>query len=178
MWKDKITLATWVTIARGILACITMVLIHFRLPSFALATFSVASATDGIDGHLARSMHEVTRLGAFLDTTIDKFLINGTLIFLYISYPTLYANAIASIFIREMGMILLREHAEKKGIPLPVDLSGKWKGGIQYVGIGFMFPCLEFGYIFAANMILCFVAAFTIGTGVGYVKKFIERSRV
>jgi len=43
----------------------------------ALALFVVASITDGLDGLLARVLHQQSRLGAFLDPLADKLLLLG-----------------------------------------------------------------------------------------------------
>ena len=53
----------------------------------ALAVFIVIAATDALDGYLARSRNEVTRLGTVLDPLADKALILSALIIL--TRPTL-----------------------------------------------------------------------------------------
>ncbi|MGD0199137.1 MAG: CDP-alcohol phosphatidyltransferase family protein [Bryobacteraceae bacterium] len=44
----------------------------------ALAIVAVAGATDVLDGLLARWLHSVTRLGAYLDPVADKVLLSAT----------------------------------------------------------------------------------------------------
>ena len=46
---------------------------------WATALFLLATATDWVDGYLARSRGEVTVLGTFLDSLVDKLLITGAL---------------------------------------------------------------------------------------------------
>lgn len=51
----------------------------------ALALFGAAAITDGLDGALARRLHAITRLGAYLDPIADKTLLSGTCLALALS---------------------------------------------------------------------------------------------
>lgn len=89
-----ITLATKITIARilGIPVFILM-LIYYKMSLAAgepndmqryaaLALFIIIAATDALDGFLARSRDEETRLGAVLDPLADKALLLSAIILL------------------------------------------------------------------------------------------------
>ena len=76
----KINLPTKITLAR--MALIPLVIIFYYLqivhPAFILVMtliFILASCTDFIDGHIARSRNMVTTLGKFLDPIADKALV-------------------------------------------------------------------------------------------------------
>ncbi len=89
-----ITLATKITIARilGIPVFILM-MIYYKMSlaagdpmelyrHVALVLFIVMAATDALDGYLARSRDEETRLGAILDPLADKALLLSAIILL------------------------------------------------------------------------------------------------
>jgi len=52
---------------------------------FALYIFTIASATDGLDGYLARVMDWQTDLGKILDPIADKVLLIGTIFILWMN---------------------------------------------------------------------------------------------
>jgi CDP-diacylglycerol--glycerol-3-phosphate 3-phosphatidyltransferase len=89
-----VTLATRVTILRimGIPVFVLLTLYYIRslqggapvewLRISALAVFVLVAATDALDGYLARSRNEITRLGKVLDPLADKSLLLAALILL------------------------------------------------------------------------------------------------
>ena len=68
------SLANKITIARGTLIVPIVVLLFTGRREIALVLFLVASAADILDGMLARSRHEVSKLGKVLDPAVDKIL--------------------------------------------------------------------------------------------------------
>src|SRR5690606_22273303 len=48
----------------------------------ALALFILASATDGVDGWIARRFNQKSKFGAFIDPLADKFLLITAIVFL------------------------------------------------------------------------------------------------
>ena len=71
-----------ITVARIMLIPVFMIVLmcgsYFDIPNFGLwaaVIFALASLTDGIDGHIARSRGLVTDFGKFLDPLADKLLV-------------------------------------------------------------------------------------------------------
>lgn len=56
----------------------------------ALAVFTLAVISDGLDGYLARSRNQQTRLGSLLDPLADKLLLDTSLVILALGVRNLY----------------------------------------------------------------------------------------
>lgn len=129
------------TLTRIILVPLFVVL--FYLPwKFATiltaAIFVIAALTDWLDGYLARSLSQTSRLGAFLDPVADKlivvtalFLLVGANQFPYIAVP---AAVIAG---REIAVSALREWMAEIGkrTSVAVSILGKTKTVLQMLAI-------------------------------------------
>ncbi len=105
----------------------------------ATIVFIVASATDYLDGHLARKWNQVTDLGKFLDPIADKMLVNSTLVFLCFLYPhsAVLWFCVVLMIIRDLVVDTLRFLAAKKGVVLAANIFGKAKTVLQMVAIPF-----------------------------------------
>ena len=100
----------------------------------ALVTFSVAAATDWLDGYLARKLGMVTPLGKLLDPLADKILVCAA--FVYFSaqpvggyHAPVWVTAL--IIAREFLVTGLRQIAVEAGQVLAADRLGKWKTTFQ-----------------------------------------------
>jgi len=72
---------------------------------YALFVFALASASDGLDGYLARTMNWQTDLGKILDPIADKVLLIGTILVLWMnSYIPLF---VLSVFVFRDFMIIV-----------------------------------------------------------------------
>lgn len=108
----------------------------FGVSSYALAIaiFLVASFTDILDGHLARSRNQVSTLGKFLDPIADKLLISAALIVL-VEKHLAPAWAVVVILGREFIVTGLRSVAASEGIVIQAANLGKLKMWAQCVAI-------------------------------------------
>src|SRR5512141_3270005 len=73
------------TVSRVVAVPVFIVLMHDPSPLRVLSAgivFSLASATDWLDGYLARKWGQVTKMGKLLDPIADKILIMSALVIL------------------------------------------------------------------------------------------------
>ena len=103
-------------------------------PWIAAAVFIIISATDAIDGHLARSRDEVTDLGKFLDPLADKILVCAALLALVElqAFPSWVALIIIA---REFIVSGLRMVAAAQGTVIAASMYGKFKTVLQICAI-------------------------------------------
>jgi cardiolipin synthase len=73
-------LANWLTTLRILLIPVFVTLLVYRHTKVALLVFCLASLTDLLDGYIARSRGNQTRLGAFLDPVADKLLLTSAFV--------------------------------------------------------------------------------------------------
>ncbi|ETX02021.1 MAG: CDP-diacylglycerol-glycerol-3-phosphate 3-phosphatidyltransferase [Candidatus Entotheonella factor] len=95
-------------------------------PIVAATIFLLAAATDWLDGHLARSLNQMTRLGQLLDPIADKLLVTAALVAL-VERQLVPAWMVAIILCREMAITGLRAVAAGQNIIIAADTVGKSK---------------------------------------------------
>ena len=113
-----------------------LVWVLFTEPNFdgsmlAATLFGIASVTDVIDGHLARSRGLVTEVGKVLDPLADKLMVVSVLLSLVVlGQAPLWAVAI--ILGREVAVSVLRSRASKRGgVEVGARPLGKLKMALQ-----------------------------------------------
>lgn len=147
----------------------------------AAALFIVAIATDGIDGHIARSRGLVTDLGKILDPIADKLLTSGALVCLSI-LGELPWWVTAIIVVREVGITVWRLVELRRGNVVPASSGGKLKTVVQSVAISFALVPLwnVFGdWMHWVNGVLMTAAVvLTIWSGLLYVRDAVRLARV
>lgn len=98
--------------------------------------FSVASATDWLDGYLARKWGQVTKAGKLLDPIADKILIMSALVILVEIRSDVVHSWIAIVIIgREFAVTGLRAIASSENIIIPAEKVGKYKVGAQITAV-------------------------------------------
>ena len=98
--------------------------------------FIIASITDAIDGHIARSRNLVTDFGKFLDPFADKFLVDSSLLLLCVrldwsGHYQVMPFLIVLFIGRDLAMDGLRMVAAGKGTILAANIWGKVKTAVQ-----------------------------------------------
>ena len=146
----------------------------------AAALFIIAIATDGIDGHLARSRGLVTDLGKILDPIADKLVTSGALVCLSILGELWWWVTIV-IIVREVGITVWRLVELRRGNVVPASSGGKLKTVVQSVAISFFLVPLDRlvgDWIFWVDWVLMAAAlALTVWSGLLYVRDAIRIAR-
>ncbi len=107
----------------------------------AAIVFIIASATDAVDGHLARKWNQVTNLGKFLDPIADKMLVNSLLIFAAVpasfapNQMTIPWFCVVLMVVRDLIVDTMRLLAAKKNIVVAANIYGKLKTIFQMIAI-------------------------------------------
>jgi len=99
--------------------------------------FLGAALTDYLDGHLARSRNQVTRLGQLLDPIADKLLISAALISL-VENQLAPAWAVVIIIGREFAVTGLRSIAAADGVVISASKMGKFKMLLQVLTVALL----------------------------------------
>lgn len=134
-----VNLPNAITLSRLVLTGIFVAAVGFPgNPGYAIAlvTFSVAAATDWLDGYLARRMGLVTPLGKLLDPLADKILVCAAFVFFSAQPAGGYHCPVwvtALIIAREFLVTGLRQIAVEAGRVLAADRLGKWKTTFQLI---------------------------------------------
>jgi CDP-diacylglycerol--glycerol-3-phosphate 3-phosphatidyltransferase len=129
------------------------------------ALFAVASLTDALDGHLARSRNAITKLGTILDPIADKLLIAGATVAL-VSLGRLAAWVAVVIIVREVAVTLLRMWAVRRGQSVAASGFGKVKTVTQ-VAMVFALIMVPAGEPWTLALVYTAVAA-TVLSGLDY----------
>lgn len=98
--------------------------------AIAFALFALLSLTDGVDGYVARSRNQVTRLGIFLDPLADKLLVTAALVGL-VELGEIKAWVVVLILSREFAVTGLRLIASSEGVVIAAHWLGKLKTVMQ-----------------------------------------------
>ncbi|MDR5701025.1 CDP-diacylglycerol--glycerol-3-phosphate 3-phosphatidyltransferase [Agromyces aerolatus] len=175
-----------ITIVRILLApvCFWLILAEHGdnavLRWLATGLFVVAIATDGIDGHIARSRGLITDLGKLLDPIADKLLTSGALVCLSI-LGELPWWVTALIIVREVGITIWRLVELRRGNVVPAASGGKLKTVVQAVAISFALaplPALLGGWVDWLNTALMTAAlVLTVWSGALYIRDAIVLAR-
>lgn len=187
-------LPTKITVARMLL--IPVMLICFCLREvfdyyYVLAAFAfgISSATDFIDGFIARKYNMVTDLGKFLDPIADKILVVAGLTVIIADAQNIGINiyfvviATTVILAREFIIGVFRQIAASTGSVLQADKLGKIKTIATLFGISFLiiapFKNIDIAvwhyiglvFYYLGYVLFAFGTLMTVVSGVNYIVK-------
>ncbi|MGK2348720.1 CDP-diacylglycerol--glycerol-3-phosphate 3-phosphatidyltransferase [Actinomyces sp. W5033] len=149
----------------------------------ATAVFAIASLTDQLDGHLARSLNLVTSFGKITDPIADKALTLSAFVLLSVD-GRLWWWVTLVILVRELGITLLRFVMLRRAV-MAASRGGKLKTVLQITAlIGLLLPwgaflpagaaqvldALSYGVVGAALVV-------TVVSGLDYVRQAVVLSR-
>jgi cardiolipin synthase len=158
--EELMTVPNMLSILRLILVPVFLVLLLSNNSAWALITLVVASATDYLDGLLARVLNQQTRLGQLLDPAADRLYILATLVGLaYTQHIPVWVPFV--IVSRDVLLAATYPTLAKLGYgPLPVHYLGK----AGTFALLYAFPLLLMAdvWVDARNVILPLAWAFAI----------------
>ena len=186
-------IANILTLAR--ISMIPLIAFFFYLPFqwaqvLTVIIFAIAAITDWLDGFLARSLSQTSKLGAFLDPVADKLVVVTALVLLVADLQLPFiAIPIAIIIGREIVVSALREWMAELGKRASVAVSfvGKIKTALQMIAVLLLLLGRVKNYEYAhlitllGYMLIYLSALLTLWTMVMYLKaawpEFVQSSK-
>jgi len=162
--------ANKLTMLRVLLIPVFLVLLYLDFPYnnyFALAVFIIASATDGVDGFIARRHNQITDFGKFMDPLADKILTFAAMIW-FVEVGLMPAWLVLVVVVREFFVTGIRLVAVAKNRVIAASMSGKIKTVVTMVCLIAMFLPLT-----TWMLIVCWslIGLTTVISGVEYFYK-------
>ena len=169
-------LANKITLFRVFLVPVFLIVLYSNIENnvaIAGIIFIIASLTDMLDGHIARSRNLVTDFAKFVDPLADKILASAALIAL-VDMGKISGWIVIIIIAREFTVTGFRVLAASKGVTIAASPWGKVKTITQLIAIIlFLFDNLPFDYIgLRVDVIMIYAAlVFTVVSGIDYIVK-------
>jgi cardiolipin synthase len=175
-----ITLANILTFLRMALIPVFAILLVYEKQGWALAVFTIAGVTDGVDGFIARRMKQESELGTIIDPVADKLLM--TVAFVMLTLPSVMGTArhlpvpfwvTATVIGRDIGIITIAG-----AINIMTGFRGfkpSWLGKastfVQVVGVILILIAAVCPYLrgFYLPTVYTIVAAFAVFSGFHYI---------
>ena len=167
----ELNAANVLTLVRVALIPVLVAVLLSALPDadlFAAVVFVIASATDALDGWLARRRSMVTAFGKLMDPLADKLLITAALVSLVALYR-LDAWVAMVIIAREFAVTGLRMLAVEQGHVISASVWGKLKTISQIALVLALIPPSAPATL--GTVLTVVAVALTIASGVEYFWK-------
>ena len=169
-WPNRITLV------RIFLVPILLVFLIYPRgwsPFIAAAIFLIAAFTDWLDGHLARSTNQITRLGQLLDPIADKLLVTAALVTL-VGRLQVPAWIVVIILCRELAITGLRALAADQGVIIAAEAYGKYK--MLFLIAGAFLLILNLPELHWPGMIALGIGLILgVISGIDYLRKYLSQ---
>jgi CDP-diacylglycerol--glycerol-3-phosphate 3-phosphatidyltransferase len=134
-WKQKLPMQ--LTLSRMYILPFILVCLWPRELMWSIVAaglFIIASITDYYDGYFARKYNAVSNMGKFMDPVSDKILVTSVLTAM-IPLGVIDPYMVIILTIRDTLVGGLRAVAATDQVVIAAKTGGKWKTGIQMVGI-------------------------------------------
>jgi CDP-diacylglycerol--glycerol-3-phosphate 3-phosphatidyltransferase len=140
----------------------------------AAGVFFLASATDRLDGELARRRHLITDFGKIADPIADKALIGAALICLSLQHQLWWWVTVV-ILVREIGITLMRFWVIRYGV-IAASPGGKLKTVLQSLAIFlYVLPLQSVAWLeWTATAVMAAALVLTVATGVDYIVRAVR----
>ena len=165
------TTASKITLLRVALIPVYLVLMYLSngqsgpMMLAALALFIIASATDFVDGYIARHYNQVSDFGKFLDPLADKLLTLAAMC-MFCQWGTFPAWALVLVLTREFAVSGLRMVAGPKGKVIAAGKSGKFKTASTMIGLCFWMAFPDVAIL--GTIVMWLIVITTVYSGVEY----------
>lgn len=162
--------ANKLTMLRILMIPVFLVVLYLDFPCnryVALAVFILASVTDFVDGHIARSRGLITDFGKFMDPLADKMLVMAAMLW-FVEMGRMPAWALLIVVVREFAVSGLRLLAVDNGRVIAAAWSGKVKTASTMVGICLMLLPVP-GWVDTA--VTAVIVVTTVYSGIEYFVK-------
>lgn len=144
-------------------------MISGRDMNIAAIVFIIASLTDAVDGHIARSRNMITNFGKFTDPLVDKVLTMAAFLVL-VEDNTIPAWPVIIIISRELIITGFRTLAADSGITIAASMWGKAKTTSQMISLVMLL--LNVPSLNKAGIFVFYIAVIlTVISGVDYIVK-------
>jgi len=165
--------ANKLTMLRVVMIPAFMLVLYLGVPGanfWALAIFALASATDWLDGYIARKYNQVTDFGKFMDPLADKCLVTAAMLW-FVEVGQMPAWALLLVIVREFAISGLRMNAATSGRVIAAGWSGKVKTASTMVCIILMFLPIP---AIVNTLCVAVIVLTTIYSGVEYIMKNLD----
>ncbi len=179
-YYNSMNIPNFITILRVIAIPAFIVALSYHYNGMALAIFVICGLTDGLDGFIARTFHQRTEIGAFLDPLADKLLLTSSFITLAVlDLPNkipfwLTVTAISRDIIISVGVAVLFMLGKK------LQIAPTWIGKFTtFCQIALIIVVLFYNYTgsYRPEIILpfCWITfVVSVVSGLGYIYQGIQ----